>query len=198
MGFEKTRHRSVVPVALGLAMLGVLLAGAVAPNTGAVPVDTQCPYGVCPAPTNNLLPWEIAFAVLVLVAIALALLIILRRRRGGRGGAPGPVEPWSGRAPPAGAEGPQPPSAVDAAVPAAGAAAYLETPEDFGTPPPTVAGPVVPSPPPAEGAEADIDSLMQELDKISNEILKRGGPKTGKGSETNGEAEDQSGGGGTR
>ncbi|HEY6238719.1 MAG TPA: hypothetical protein VIZ68_06005, partial [Thermoplasmata archaeon] len=29
----------------------------------------------------------------------------------------------------------------------------------------------------AEGGEADIDSLMQELDKISGEILKKGPPQ---------------------
>ena len=59
-------------------------------------------------------------------------------------------------------------------------APYLEQPEDVSSPPSSVT--VVPG---AVGAaavvgadagEADIDSLMQELDKISGEILQRGTP----------------------
>ncbi|MGA7922403.1 MAG: hypothetical protein WCA77_00280, partial [Thermoplasmata archaeon] len=64
--------------------------------------------------------------------------------------------------------------------------AYVEGPEDFSGPAPevpaaaaaggaagTAAGAAA-----AEGGEADIDSLMKELDRISTEILKKGPPKT--------------------
>lgn len=183
-------------------MLAVVILSAVAPGTGAVPADTNCPYGVCPPPEQNLLPWEIALVILVVVAVLLAVLILMRRRRGGRGGSPGPVEPWTPRGPPAGAGAEAPAPATSAAVAPAVAAvpAYLETPEDVGAPPPSVsaaagAGGAAAA---AGGAEADIDSLMQELDKISNEILKRGGPKTGKDQETNGSTEGSEGDSGSK
>jgi hypothetical protein len=179
------RRSTLVPAGLGFGMLAVVVAAALTPATGAVPADTSCPYGVCPAPSNMLLPWEIALGVLLVVAAVLVALILMRRR--GRRGGPGPVEPWSGDGgePPAGAGGPSPPSgamapAAAGAVAAAAPATYLETPEDVGAPPP----PVPPTPSAAPGgegtSESDIDSLMKELDKISNEILKRGGPKAGK------------------
>lgn len=193
MHIRDLRAKSVIPAALGMGMLGVVVAAALAPDTGAVPAGTACPYGVCPTTTMDLLPWEVTLGVLVAVAVVLAILILRRRRRGG-GAAPGPVEPWSGEGPTPPGEGPSPP----AAAPAAGvvpAAAYLETPEDVGVPPPAVPAPAV-APPKPSGGEADIDSLMQELDKISNEILKRGGPKSGQTqSADSSSSESESGGG---
>jgi hypothetical protein len=165
-----------VPLVLAGAMLAVVLAATLAPLSVAVPADTNCEYGTCPAATNNLVPYEIALVVLILVAIILAALIILRRRR--RPPTSGPIGAWSSGAP-SGATGaavegaPAGPQAAGAGA----AAAYLETPEDVGAPPPSIPAPTTGTP--AEGApEADIDSLMQELDKISNEILKRGSPKS--------------------
>ncbi|HYK93178.1 MAG TPA: hypothetical protein VEY07_03945 [Thermoplasmata archaeon] len=199
MLWNRVPARSVVPIALAIAMLGVVTLSVLAPITGAVPADTNCPYGVCPSVQNNLLPWEIALGILILVAVLLALLIALRRRRRGGGGAPGPVEPWTPAGPPAGAgvEAPMAPPVAPAVV--AAPPVYLETPEDVGAPPPSVpaAAPPPAAPAAAGGAEADIDSLMQELDKISNEILKRGGPKTGKDAATDSNTSDTEGSGGS-
>lgn len=162
-------------------MLTVLVAATLAPLSVAVPADSNCEYGTCPAANNNLLPLEIALVVLILAAVILATLILLRRRR--RPPTPGPMGAWSGQ-PPSGATGAGAAETTTAPIAGAGAAAaYIETPEDVGVPPPAVPQPS--TTPPAEGApEADIDSLMQELDKISNEILKRGSPKTPTSSES--------------
>lgn len=190
MSRPATAGRRLIPAVLGIAMLGVVVAAALTPNSGAVPATTSCPYGNCPTTnsgsSNPLLPWELALVALLVIAVILSLVLLSRRRRG-RGGTPppsGPMEEWSGGPP-----GPGAPSGMDvapaAAVAGAGAAAapaaYLETEEDVAAPPPTMPAPA-PTPPAAGGSESDIDSLMKELDKISSEILKRGTPKPEKGS----------------
>jgi hypothetical protein len=156
--------KHAVPIALGLGMLGILIAAGLSPNTGAAPAQTTCPYGVCPTSSNGIAPWEIALVVILLLLAALIAVLILRRRN--RGGPPG--EEVAGGVPPAGAGGPgmtplEPPII----------APYVELPEDIGTPP--VAPPPPPVAPVPEG-EGDIDSLLKELDNISGEILKRGAP----------------------
>jgi hypothetical protein len=161
---DSPTKKHVVPVALGLAMLFILIGAALSPNTGAAPAQTTCPYGVCPTSSNGIAPWEIALVVILLLLAALIAVLLLRRRS--RGGPPG-EETEAGMAPP-GAGGPgmtplEPPII----------APYVELPEDIGTPP--VAPPVPPEPPVAQG-EGDIDSLLKELDNISGEILKRGAP----------------------
>jgi hypothetical protein len=158
------RKKHVVPIALGLAMLGIIVGAGLSPNTGAAPAQTTCPYGVCPTSSNGIAPWEIALVVILLLLAALIAVLLLRRRT--RSGPPG--EETSGTLAPPGAGGPgmtplEPPII----------APYVETPEDIGTPP--VAPPPPPIPPAAEG-EGDIDSLLKELDNISGEILKRGAP----------------------
>jgi len=173
----------IVPLALGVAMLAVVLVAGLFPNAGTVQAQSSCPYGGCSTP-STVPVWEyVSILVIVALAAIVALLFVMRRRRPPRaapsapaaaaGGAPAPLAPW--------AEGPPPPPS---GAPAAPAAAYIETPEDVGHPPPTV-GPTAPpaAAPPAGaagGAEAgsDIDSLMAELDKISTEILKKA-PKKG-------------------
>ncbi|MGI0151545.1 MAG: hypothetical protein ACREC5_06385, partial [Thermoplasmata archaeon] len=79
-----------------------------------------------------------------------------------------------------------------AAVPAVGAT-YLESPEDVGA---TAPPPVAPTPPKgaragaavagAAGEEPNIDALMDELDRISGEILKK--DKVPKGAAPTGES----------
>lgn len=163
-------QRSLVPLVLGIGMLIVLVAAALTPNTGALPAQTNCPYGVCPPSSNNNLLWEGVLGGLIVVAGALLAILLLRRRRRAQPAA-GPVEPWEGGA--GGAAVAAAPAAPGPAPPPG--AAYIEGPEDVGQSIP-VAPPAAPASP--EGAEGDIDSLMKELDKISGEILKRSGPKS--------------------
>ncbi|MCI4344119.1 MAG: hypothetical protein L3J87_00635 [Thermoplasmata archaeon] len=155
-----------MPLALGLGMLGIIIAAALSPNTGATPAQSSCPYGVCPNASNGIASWEIALVVIVLLAAALLAVLLLRRR--GRGGPP--AEAPSGAMDMGGPGGPgmtplEPPIS----------APYVEMPEDVGAPPPE-APPPPPTPPPAAEGEGDIDSLLKELDTISGEILKRGAP----------------------
>jgi hypothetical protein len=175
-----TRFRSrIVPVALGLAMLAVVVAAGLSPNTGVVQAQTNTPYSQ--PSSSSISPYVyLGIAALVIVAGFLLALFLLRRRRPPAAGAPPPMQTWQG-APPPPAGGPPP----------AAAPAYLETPEDVGHAPPPVpaakaaevAAPAAAAPAAAGEAEPDIDSLMAELDNISGEILKRApkkptGPKT--------------------
>jgi len=163
----------VVPIALGLAMLGIIIAAALSPNTGAVPAQGYCQYNQCIAGTS--IPWWVVAVIAIVVVAALgAALFLMRRRR-----PPSGVRPYAGAAGGgAAAGGPAPPGGAAPAQPE-----YLETAEDVGSAPPVPAGAVAgagagaASGAAAKGAqEPDIDSLMAELDKISTEILKR--PKT--------------------
>ena len=173
-------------MALGIAILSIVLVAALPTNTGAVPADTSCQYASCQSTSSTSTPvaWYALLGVLVLIAVALGLVLLMRRRRSG-GGARA-VEPWSGAggpesgavaeaAPAMGADAMAGPEYAPSVPPGAGAA-YTENPEDVGAA--AAEGGAMAAP--AEG-EADIDSLMQELDKISGEILKRGTPdkKTG-------------------
>ncbi|MCI4339779.1 MAG: hypothetical protein L3J73_00720 [Thermoplasmata archaeon] len=162
--------RRILSHVVGLTVIAAVLVVAFLPNTGAIPADTSCPYGNCSTTGNGPATlWYVLLGALVLVAAALGAVLLLRRRR-----APAPaasVEPWSG--PTSGTlEGPE---GAPAAAAGGVAPAYLETPEDVGHPGPDV--PAGEGAAPAEGG-ADIDSLMQELDKISGEILQRGKPQS--------------------
>jgi hypothetical protein len=162
-------------------MLSVVVAAALAPNTGVVQAQTSSPYGQ--PSSSGLSPYVYLgiAAVVIVAALLLALLMLSRRRRRPPAAVPPTIQAWQeGPTPPPGSA-PPPPAAPPAAAPA-----YLETPEDVGHAPPAVpvtkaeaaaavAAPVAPAA--AEG-EPDIDSLMAELDKISSEILKRA-PKKG-------------------
>ena len=175
---SNARTGRIVPIALGVAMVAIIVAAGLAPNTGAIPAQSNCQYGSCPASTP--FPWwAVAAIVIVVVAALAAALILLRRRR----------PPTGTGAPPAGSTGPSPRTGAGTPPsPPAAAPAYLETPEDVGSNLPHVPttpapAPVAPAAAAARGAgaaaaegEPDIDSLMAELDKISGEILKR--PKT--------------------
>jgi hypothetical protein len=161
-------------VALGVAMLAVVLAAGLFPNSGTVAAQSSCPYGGCTSSTSAVPVWEYVSILVVIAAGAIiALLFIMRRRRPPKTSST--VTPWAG--PPA------------AEAPAGPAAAYIETPEDVGQTPPAVAPTTVAeaaAPAAAAGAEsgADIDSLMAELDKISTEILKKAPQKGADGKET--------------
>jgi hypothetical protein len=172
----------IAPVALGLALVALIVAAGLAPQTGAVPAQSNCQYGVCPAATG--LPWWVYAVIALLIVAALATALVLMRRR---------RTPPSSGVPAAGAVGGPTAGATGAvaAAPSGPAPPYVETPEDVGATIP----PATPAPPPsttavvaggaaAAGAGAgaaaatetedpDIDSLMAELDKISSEILKR-------------------------
>ena len=178
------KQHPLAPLLLGGFALLLIVVAAVAPSTGAVPSQTSCPYGNCVSVSPDYTWYYVGIGVVLALVAAVALILLMRRRRSPP---PGPDQSESpyGEAP-GGAmapEGPEPPSA---------GAAYLETPEDVGAPAPAVA------PAAAAGAsagategEADIDSQMQELDRISGEILKRGTPKKGetapKSNETSGD-----------
>jgi hypothetical protein len=181
------RTGRVIPVSLGVALVAVIVAAGLAPQTGAVPAQGNCEYAMnCVSGTG--LQWYVFAAIAILVVAALAAaLILLRRRRSPPASGVKPYEPPSGPTP--GALGSSPP-------PPAASPAYLESPEDVGAGLPVVAPPVAAATPvvvagaagaaagaaaataatPAAAAgegEPDIDSLMAELDKISGEILKR-------------------------
>jgi len=161
-------------------MLAVVLVAGLFPNAGTVQAQSSCPYGGCTT-TSSVPVWEyVSILVIIAVGAIIALLFIMRRRRPPRGspsaptaaagGGPAPLTPW--------AEGP--------AAPSEPSASYIETPEDVGHAPPSVAPAAAPAAAaPAAGAAAgagesgsDIDSLMAELDKNSTEILKKA-PKKG-------------------
>lgn len=85
------RRRAVVPLSLGLGMLGVVVAAGLSPNTGVVRAASNCTYGQCAA-TQTFPIWAVASAVaVVLVALLLALLLLRRRRRPGQ-----PPSEWQG------------------------------------------------------------------------------------------------------
>jgi hypothetical protein len=171
-----SRAKGIVPAVLGVAMLAVVLAAALSPDLGSVPAQTSTtPYSQPTSSSTGLSPvdWISLLVVVLLVGVIVALMVLrTRRSRPPPGGEP----PMGGAAgPPAGAAGfsggaPQGPPGASPA--------YLETPEDVGMTPPVVAGAAAGGAAvagAAAGAQSpeDIDSLMAELDRISNEILKR-------------------------
>lgn len=170
--------RRIVPAALGAAMLAVVIAAALAPNTGLAAAQSNCTYGQCPSSSNSVPIWEWAtIGAVVVLAALVGLFMLMRRRRGPP--PPGGGAVAAGPVPPSGAAGPSavPEPFSEAPMPPTpgSPAPYLETDEDVGTAPPTLG-----TPSSAGGAaagrsetEPDIDSLMAELDKISGEILKR-------------------------
>lgn len=176
------RTSRIVPVALGVAMVALIVATASAPNVGAVPAQSSCEYNQCVGNTG--LPWWVFAAIAILIVAALAAALVLLRRR--RRPPPSGLTPYTAAGgPAAGAMGRGP------TAPPPGGPNYIESPEDVGAtlpnvpppPPPTggvatgvVAGAAVGAGAGAVAADAeepDIDSLMAELDKISGEILKR-------------------------
>lgn len=182
------RLRRALPGLLAGGLLALLLAAALAPGTGALPAQSDCQYGNCTTSQNPtpLWAWAAVGAFLLLLAALIAILLVRHRRRGG-GGAPGAPPPEAtfapqGGAPPFGPEdGALPAAAVAAPAAMGGAAApaYVETEEDVAAPPtimPSAPAPAAPAaaPPAPEGSEEpNIDSLMDELDRISGEILKK-------------------------
>jgi hypothetical protein len=184
------KKHSAIPLALSVAMVLIVVAAGLVPNTGVVAAQSNCQYASCSTPANSTTPvtWYVALGVLALIAVVLGIILLMRRRPGGGSGSK-PVEEWSGAevggsaAAVAGAgptpteiEAPSAPSAPPSVPPGAGAA-YIEGPEDVAASPVLPAVAVGAGAGAAAGGEADIDSLMQELDKISGEILKRGTPK---------------------
>ncbi len=102
------RRRAIVPLSLGLGMLGVVVAAGLSPNTGVVRAAANCTYGQCPASQTFPL-WAVATSLAaVVVALLLALLLLRRRRRPGQ-----PPSEWQG---PGGTQG-SPPSAGQGAGP---------------------------------------------------------------------------------
>jgi hypothetical protein len=172
------RTSRIVPIALGVAMLAVIVAAGLSPQTGAVSAQGNCEYNQCVAGTG--LQWWVFAAIAILIVAALAAaLVLLRRRR---------PPPPSGVPAAGAAGGPTVGAMGGTSPPPAPAPEYMEMPEDVGmtlpaaasatvagAPPPPPTAP--PPPPPGAAGEQDIDSLMAELDKISGEILKR--PKGG-------------------
>jgi hypothetical protein len=176
LSFDRPTLRPVLGI---LVIAGVVLL-ALLPNTGAIPASSTCSYGSCPstAPATPI-SWYILLAVLIIVAVALGVLLLLRRRNPPTAAAS--VEPWSGPTAGAATGGATAGATDGATLPTDGgpAAAYIESDSDVAQPHPEVADAAAGA---AAGGAAegggDIDSLMQELDKISGEILQRGKPKT--------------------
>ncbi|HTS33257.1 MAG TPA: hypothetical protein VMI55_04885 [Thermoplasmata archaeon] len=175
-----TWKQRLIPLGLGVAMLGTLVAAALSPNVGLVQAQATSQYGT-PAGTSSPFPWWIVGVIIAIVAaLILAYLIVGRRRRPPQGRAPrgGPAVPPSG-------------AATGAPVPPGPSHPYIESPEDVGAAMPAVgmgaaAGAGAGAGAAAAGGaeeEPDIDALMAELDKISGEILKKP-PKGGSGATT--------------
>ena len=118
------RRRAIVPLSLGLALLGVVVAAGLSPNSGIVTASSNCTYGQCVSSQSFPL-WAISASIAaVVIALLLALLLIRRRRRPGQ-----PPSEWQGPgAGPGASTGPggpgQPPVGGMAA-----AAAVTPTPE---------------------------------------------------------------------
>ncbi len=185
MSAESAKRRWI-PAALGGAMLVLIGLSAFSPVAAPAPPAATCDYGVCPTTGLPTYLWAIGLGILLLIIAAIVAFLLLRRRRGGG------VTPVSGGAPP-GALGPSEEGEAAAMPPGGGMepeagapAEYIESPEDVGAAP--AVPPAAPIPP---GSESDIDSLMQELDKISAEILKKGPPKTGSTESTEGTTSSQ-------
>jgi len=159
-------------------MLAVIIAAGLFPNTGTVQAQSACPYGGCSS-SSSIPTWEIVSVLVAIAAGAIAGALLLMRRRRQPPPPAAPMEPWQ--------EGPPAAGGAVAAAPVGPTPPYIETPEDVGQAPPAVAptkaaaGPAAAVAPAAAEGEPDIDSLMAELDKISNEILKKP-PKKGAGS----------------
>ena len=172
MAPSRKEHPLAPLVLVGFALLLILVA-TIAPSSGAIPAQTSCPYGNCVTPSPDYTIYYISGGIIaVIAAIAIAALVLMRRRRppaasteemgyGGAGGGGAPEE------------GPIAPESPE------GGASYIESPEDMAAPAAVAPAPPPAGAPPAAEGEADIDSLMQELDRISGEILKRGTPKKG-------------------
>ncbi len=178
--------RRIVPLSLGLAMLAIVVAAGLTPETGVVRASTNCTYGTCAASTPFPV-WAVATTIAVVVLALLLALLLLRRRRRPPAAAPPPE--WEAPTGPAGpgADAGAGAVGVGAAVPAwqespsaapeagpepePGVPAYAEGAEE--APPAAAMGTMPAAAPPGPEAEPDIDSLMSELDKISEEILKR-------------------------
>lgn len=149
----KLRRRAIVPLSLGLGMLGVVVAAGLTPNTGVVRAASNCTYGQCVASQPFPL-WAVAASVaVVVVALLLALLLLRRRRRPGQ-----PPSEWEGPSGPSGSSGVPPgASGHEEFVPAAGVGgAAAEAPPVWQEPPPPVTGapPSGAMPPSPEYAEA--------------------------------------------
>jgi hypothetical protein len=188
MAFDSTPHRlrRALPSLLAFGMLALLLAVALAPDTGALPSQSDCQYGNCSTQANTTPLWAwAAVGLFLLLLVALVAILLVRHRRRGGGGAsslPPPEATFSPQvgSPPPAAESTLLPAAVVGASGAGAAAvapAYLETEDDVAAPP-TVMPAAAPAPAPAAaapegGEEPNIDSLMDELDRISGEILKK-------------------------
>jgi hypothetical protein len=188
MAFDSSPHRlrRALPSLLAVGMLVLLLVVALAPETGALPAQSDCQYGNCSTASNTtpLWAWAAVGLFLLLLAALVAILLVRHRRRGGGGASsqPPPEATFSPQvgtppAPPEGSAVPAAAVAAPAGVAAAAAPAYLETEDDVSAPP-TVMPAAAPAPAPAAaapegGEEPNIDSLMDELDRISGEILKK-------------------------
>jgi MYXO-CTERM domain-containing protein len=185
-------------------MLAIVVAAGLTPETGVVRASTNCTYGTCPASTPFPV-WAVATTVAVVLLALLLALLLLRRRRRPPAAAPPPE--WEG---PAGPGGPDagagagtvgvgaavpawqesPPSPAPEAGPMPEPEAPSETEAAEGIPPAAAMGSMAAAAPPAPEAEPDIDSLMSELDKISEEILKR--PPKKPATDSGGEGEPSS------
>lgn len=169
--------RRVVPLILGAAMLVVVILSVTLPNPGGALGSTNCGSPPCAGSVPVWVYGTVAGALIVL-SLALGLVLLGRRRPHAR---IGPAEPWKG------GEEVATPSTASAAPttplvpPPTATPEYLETPDDVGREPPTVAGlkrqgSVVPTNP---GVEPTAGSTAAELDRIVREIQKRSQKKGG-------------------
>jgi hypothetical protein len=189
--------RRLVPSLLGAAMLAVVVLAALTPNIGVGAAQINAQY-TSTTSTGTLLEYAlIGVLVAAIVGALVALLVFRRRKNRGQGGAGG-VPAWqqqppggpgsgptmdntggAGRMAPAGA------AAVGGAGMGTAAAGYDErAPPDSGPEwaepaAPATMGAAAATAPPMDESEPDIDRLMQELDQISDDILKKTPPKKG-------------------
>ena len=180
----KTKGQSIFVAILGSALLLVVVAAALTPNFGTVSAQSSCPYGNCTSGSGSSFPWTELFIGLavILAALILAMLAIYYRRR------KPPADDDSDVPGGAGSTGigtTPPPSTGTTQIGTSAEAgpSYLDATKFFGTipPPPDEAGSGATAAwagttsyaARSVGVEADLDSILAEIEKISGEILKR-------------------------
>ncbi len=180
----KTMGQSMFAAVLGSAMLLVVLAAALTPNFGTVSAQSSCLYGNCTSGGGSSFPWTELFLGLavILAALILAMLAIYYRRRKPPAGDDSNVPGGAGTA--GGGSAPPPSTGTtEIGTSAESGPSYLEAARFFGTIPPVPGGEASGATAAwagttnyaagSGGVEADLDSILAEIEKISDEILKR-------------------------
>jgi hypothetical protein len=170
----------VVPTASKGTYDVTVTVGSATPVTGVFTVNGTVPTPA--ASSSTPVPWWIVAVVVVVAGVVLLGLVVLRRRRStprSEGEAPAPESPVGPSGPSSAAPAPSVPEYVELPAP-------ISVPGSTPAPPPTAVAAATPAPspppesPPSPGEVPDIDLLIDQLDKIAAEILKKPSPAEAK------------------